>query len=109
VNQSVAKGKFIEHAQQVLRRIDMYATSGATDVPARDLFLVKQRLRSMVASVESGTLPPVESRYAELSRLIVDHWPLGHSLGNSVCNGGARVYVALVGTRLRAARFGLKP
>jgi hypothetical protein len=84
VNQSAVNRKFIEHAQQVLRRIDTYATSGANDIPARDLPLMKQRLRSMVASVESGTLPPVESRHAELSRMIVDQWPLGHSLGNSI-------------------------
>jgi hypothetical protein len=84
MSQSVAVRKFIEHARQVLRRIDTYETSDATDVPARDLQFVKERLRNMMDLAENGVLPPAESRHAELSRMIMDQWPLVHSLGNSI-------------------------
>jgi hypothetical protein len=84
VNQPTAAQKFVEHAQQVLRRIDTYETSGAADLPARDLIVVKKRLRQMIDAVSNGGLPPVAGRHAELSRMIMDQWPLGHSLGNSI-------------------------
>jgi hypothetical protein len=72
MNRSVTIRKFIEHARQVLRRIEIYEMSDATDVPAPDLVWMKERLRSMMESAEQGTLPPVESRYPEMTRMIMD-------------------------------------
>lgn len=94
MSQLVAIRKFIEHAKQVVRQIEVYEESGATDIPARDLFWAKERLMNMLKAAESGAIPPIESRYAELSRVIMDQWPLGHSLGNSISTVESE-YIAL--------------
>ena len=94
MSQLFAIRKFIDHAKQVLRQIEVYEESGATDIPAHDLSWAKERLANMIEAAESGAIPPIERRYAELSRMVMDQWPLGHSLANSISTAEGE-YLAL--------------
>lgn len=45
---------------------------------------VIEQLEEMRAAFRDGRLPPRDQRWPELTRLVVDQWPLGHPLTNEV-------------------------
>jgi hypothetical protein len=53
-------------------------------IPQDQLDSMLLELNHMRATVESGVLPPRENRFANLTRLIVDCWPLGHPVGAAI-------------------------
>ncbi|MGH8550762.1 MAG: hypothetical protein ACRERU_19615 [Methylococcales bacterium] len=81
---SQTPNEFLQHAEQVLHQIAMYEKSGATEIPSTDLQSMRKKVQSMIDSVRINKLPEKDRRYPELSRIIVDQWPLGHSLGNAI-------------------------
>jgi hypothetical protein len=76
--------EFIAHAEQVLRRIDMYVQSGDTAIPKVHIEYMIPRIKQMKEAAAATRLPPKEVRYKELTHMINDEWPLGHSLGNTI-------------------------
>lgn len=75
---------FVKRAEAVLRRIEIYAQSNQQEIPPQDLDLARREIEAMVASVRGGATARNHGRARNLSRLIVDQWPLGHSLGNAI-------------------------
>lgn len=75
---------FIRRAEEVLSQIDGYVESGATDIAFNDLQVVRQKIGNMILCAKSMNLPKNNIRHPELSRMIVDQWPLGSSLGNII-------------------------
>lgn len=76
--------EFVAHAEQVLRRIDMYVQSGDTAIPKVHIEHMIPRIKKMQEAAANARLPPKEVRYKELTHMINDEWPLGHSLGNTI-------------------------
>jgi len=77
-------GGFLQHAEQVLRQIDIYESSGATEIVSKDIKFVRQKIHIMINYVRGNEMPEKNRRYPELSRMIVDQWPLGHTLSNAI-------------------------
>lgn len=76
--------EFVAHAEQVLRRIDMYVQSGDTAIPKIHIEYMIPRIKKMKEIAATARLPPQEERYRELTHMINDAWPLNHSLGNTI-------------------------
>ena len=74
-----------ESAETFIRRVDavsqqlklVLANSEDALITRQQGELALERLRSMREAVIRDALPPRENRYAHLSRMIVDSWPLG--------------------------------
>ncbi len=45
---------------------------------------VLRRIEAMRRQIEEDSAPPKHARYRSLSRMLVDEWPLGHSLANEI-------------------------
>lgn len=76
--------EFVAHAEHVLRRIDMYISSGDTILPKTQVEYMAQRIKQMKEAAAGARLPPKGERYKNLTHLITDSWPLNHSLGNTI-------------------------
>lgn len=76
--------KFIEHAEKVLASIDQYSRLGGAEVTREQLETAKGLIQKMIQIVINNQLPPKANRSKLLTRIIVDEWPLGHSLGSSI-------------------------
>lgn len=76
--------KFIAHADQVLRRIDMYLASGDSAIPKNQVESMVRRIKQMKEMATSGQLPPKEKRHKDLTRIISDSWPLNHNLSSAI-------------------------
>jgi hypothetical protein len=82
------KQEFLRRAGLIIKEIEAMLdenyerrTEKISDADLQDMLsLVKQR-RKMV---ETNQLPPKEIRYRSLSRIVIDQWPLGTSLGNEI-------------------------
>lgn len=53
-------------------------------VPPENVRYAKEMLTDMADQYTKDALPPREHRHAQLSRLIIDQWPLGNELGNAI-------------------------
>lgn len=82
----ISSNEFVAHAEQVLRRIDMYERSGDAVLPKSNIKFMVQRIKQMKEAAATDRLSPKERRYLELTHLIVDGWPNGHSLGHAISN-----------------------
>lgn len=69
---------------ELKKEIEKTASERNLDVQSSDLELVLNRIREMRKRVEKNDLPPPGQRYRQLTRLVMDQWPLGSSLGNKV-------------------------
>ena len=76
--------EFVAHAEQVLRRIDMYIGSGDVVLPKKQVEYMVQRIKKMKEAAADARLPSKEERYKNLTHMISDSWPLNHSLGNAI-------------------------
>ncbi len=75
---------FIEAAKNLLSKIETYEQSGTEPIRLEDLQTVALAVQRMVDEAEKGNLPRRESRTRALTRMVVDQWPLGHSLGKAI-------------------------
>lgn len=79
---------FLEEAssliEEINEEIEKPKPERDVDVQISDLDLVLTRIYEMRKRVESDKLPPHNQRHKQLTRLIMDQWPLGTSLGNRV-------------------------
>jgi hypothetical protein len=76
--------RFIDHADALLRRLEGAMRAGESPTPGVDLKYMVERIRRMREAAASGGIPPKEQRYGNLTRIIVDQWPLGDALGTSI-------------------------
>lgn len=81
---SITPDEFVAHADQVLRRIEMYARSGDKAISESQINFMMRRIRRMQEIVANKQLPPVEDRNKELTYMIADSWPLSHSLSAAI-------------------------
>lgn len=75
---------FLANVERVLGEIRSYAQSPHADIPASQLVYMAEHIERMRDAVLSENLPASDVRYAVLSPLILDTWPLGHPLGNAI-------------------------
>jgi hypothetical protein len=75
---------FVARAQSVLRRIEIYEKSNGQEISASDLEYARRQIQALIESAQAATLPPRESRFHYLTRMIVDHWPFNNKLGNDI-------------------------
>jgi hypothetical protein len=82
------KQEFVRKANAIIKRIEAMLEDDyekrvdkLSDSDLKDMLsLVKQRKEM----VETNQLPPKNIRYRSLSRIVIDQWPLGTSLGNDI-------------------------
>ena len=80
--------EFLRRADEIIRKIEAVLsedydnrTEKISDSDLRDMLnLVKERK----IIVETNQIPPKKMRYRSLSRIVIDQWPLGTSLGNEI-------------------------
>ncbi len=58
-------------------------TPGDQPTPEQ-LAVVLRRIEAMMRQIEEDSAPPKHARYRRLSRMLLDEWPLGHSLANQI-------------------------
>lgn len=78
--------RFLTNAERVLGDIRAYAQSPNGEIPASQLAYMVEQIERMKEAALSENLPPKVDRYHVLSRMILDAWPLGTSLGNASLN-----------------------
>lgn len=80
--------EFERRANEILREIDrlLVQQSGSRDedLEDSDLLTAKSHVVKLRDRVLVGGLPPKSERYAVMTRIIVDQWPLATRLGNSI-------------------------
>lgn len=62
-------------------------------VSAQQLEMFRSELKRMLTNLEAETLPPKAERLSGMGRVIVDSWPLGSSLGETIIDA-ERAYKA---------------
>jgi len=72
---------FIKRAERVLQAIETYENSDGTEIPLQHLEIAKHEIKNMISSVHGQTLQSDHRPYHSLTRLIINHWPLGNKLG----------------------------
>jgi hypothetical protein len=81
--------EFVRRAEDVLgwlgREQSLPRADRTVDVPDSDLRYMANKIAEMKRSVLDASLPPQESRYPVMSRIIIDQWPLSSPLGNELC------------------------
>ncbi len=80
--------EFLKKADAVINKIETMLredyknrTEEISDSSLRDMLSLVKELRMRV---EIKQLPSKEKRYRRLTYIIIDHWPLGSSLGNEI-------------------------
>ena len=80
--------RLVKRADKILQEIDrqlaMPESSREEELDDFNLNIAKKYLVELRACLQSGKLPDKPYRYATMSRLIIDHWPHGTSLGNAI-------------------------
>lgn len=76
--------RFVRRLDAVVRQLELVVTNDEASITRQQGESVLRRLQSMRASVCQQTLPPRHQRYAHLSRMIMDSWPLGTKIGNAI-------------------------
>ena len=78
------KDRFLAKAEEVMSDIQTELLKSQLSPGKRptqeQLEVVLRRVEAMKRQIEEGLAPPKEARYRRLGRLLVDEWPLGHSL-----------------------------
>ncbi len=80
--------EFLRKADAVIKKIEAMLNEDygkraekISDLDLQDMLSLVKQLRMRV---ETNQLPPKNKRYRSLSRIVVDQWPLGTSLGNEI-------------------------
>lgn len=76
--------RFRTQVEATIRRVELWRDAGDPSVPCEQIDLVLARLRRMQEEAEASELPSADKRTKNLTRMIVDQWPLGHSVGKLV-------------------------
>ena len=75
---------FVNKAEALLAQLEVYKTSGGVEISSRDLAVVKRQVTSMILAAKEGRLQQPELRNKTLTRMVLDQWPLGHTLSRMV-------------------------
>ncbi len=75
---------FISKAEALLSQMEVYDTSAGARISSRDLAVVKRQVTLMILAAKEGRLQQRELRHKTLTRMVLDQWPLGHTLGKMV-------------------------
>lgn len=80
------KEKFLHEANEAIALLDKAIISGDTPkgVDTNELKVFKENIERMLNEVTEDRLPPQESRYATLTRKIIDEWEWGSDLGSKI-------------------------
>jgi hypothetical protein len=73
--------EFIEHAEDILNKIE---TNKDLKISKEDLEFVKKKIKYMINSLKEESPTLKNYPYPELTRLIIDQWPLGDKLGSEI-------------------------
>ena len=80
--------RFLKQADGVLREIDRLlaapSDARANGLNEQDLLFAKAGVEKLKKRVRASSLPKPADRYRELTRTIIDQWPLGTKLGNDI-------------------------
>ncbi len=76
--------RFVDHADDLIHKLEDAMQLAAPPIHGVDLKYMAERIRQMRESAASGKIPPKEQRHRNLTRIIVDQWPLGHALGTLI-------------------------
>lgn len=84
----MSKNRFIEVADELLRRISEELTIPMEDRPSgvdsADLEFASEYVQAMKKAVAEGPLPTKTLRHPELSHMVIDHWAWPTELGTKL-------------------------
>ncbi len=75
--------EFIKHAEDVLNKITTY---NDPEISKDNLEIIAKKIKGMINSLNQKSLTSVNYHYSDLTRFIVDYWPLGNKLGIEISN-----------------------
>ncbi len=82
------KQEFLRRADEVIRKIEAMLAENYDDraekISDSDLKDMLNLIKERKEMVTNNQMPPKNLRYRSLSRIVIDQWPLGTSLGNEV-------------------------
>jgi hypothetical protein len=80
--------EFLRKADMVIKKIEAMLDENyeqrAEKISDSDLQDMLSLVKQLRMRVDNNHLPPKNMRYRSLSRIVVDQWPLGTSLGNEI-------------------------
>ena len=82
MNDRIARARGL--VEQALREVEAELAAPRTGLCPIQLGTCRDTLRTYVAALESGDLPPRKDRAERLCRLVVDGWPFDTPLASTV-------------------------
>jgi len=82
MNDRIARARVL--VEQALREVEAELAAPRTGLCPIQLGTCRDTLRTYVAALESGDLPPRKDRSERLCRLVVDGWPFDTPLAGTV-------------------------
>jgi len=79
--QKPEESKYIFYTKNIFEPKKYLRNSDSMEISLQDIEFAKHEIKNMISSVRAQTLQSDHRPYHSLTRLIINHWPLGNKLG----------------------------
>lgn len=84
--ESMNHDQLLVRGEMLLERLEAEAAKpeDIREIKHRSLEIVSRKIKERLKQIANNDIPRRETRYKEITRIIVDEWPLGSELGLAI-------------------------